>query len=79
MAYRLFRLKDSTQKQSEYAIFDLMLEYVLPVKKFDATVFGGINNVFGTEYNSLVTDYGGGTGYYPAPERTYRAGLSVTF
>ncbi|MCU0858484.1 MAG: TonB-dependent receptor, partial [Pontiellaceae bacterium] len=62
-------------KQSEYALFDLLLEYILPVKKCEARVFAGADNVFETEYNYLV--YWGG--YYPAPERTYKAGLSVTF
>jgi len=62
-------------KQSEYAIFDLLLEYDLPTAKVDSTVFAGIDNVFATEYNYLVS-WGG---YYPAPERTFKAGLSVTF
>ena len=62
-------------KQSEYAIFDLLLEYNLPTAKVDSTVFAGIDNVFGTEYNYLVS-WGG---YYPAPERIFKAGLSVTF
>lgn len=62
-------------KQSDYTIFDLLLEYALPVKKFEAKVFAGVDNLFGTEYNYLVY-YGG---YYPAPERTYKAGLTVKF
>lgn len=70
---------DTFEKQSEYAIFDLLLEYVLPVKKCETKVFAGVDNVFATEYDFLVTDYGFGTGYYPAPERTYKAGLSVKF
>ena len=62
-------------KQSEYAIFDLLLEYDLPTKKIEATIFAGIDNIFGTEYNHLVS-WGG---YYPAPERTFKTGLSITF
>jgi iron complex outermembrane receptor protein len=62
-------------RQSEYALFDLLLEYTLPVKKCEVTVFAGGDNLFETEYNYLVS-YGG---YYPAPERTYKAGLSVRF
>lgn len=62
-------------KQSEYAIFDLLLQHDLPTDKIDVTIFAGIDNVFGTEYNYLVS-WGG---YYPAPERTFKAGLSMTF
>jgi iron complex outermembrane receptor protein len=70
---------DTFEKQSEYAIFDLLLEYALPIKKCETKVFAGVDNVFATEYDFLVTDYGFGTGYYPAPERTYKAGLGVKF
>lgn len=65
----------SSNKQSEYALFDLLLRYELPTDKIAATIFAGIDNVFATDYNYLVS-WGG---YYPAPERTYKAGLSVTF
>jgi iron complex outermembrane receptor protein len=66
---------NSAEKQSDYTIFDFLLEYTLPVKKCKTTVFAGVDNAFGTEYNFLAY----GWGYYPAPERTYKAGLSVTF
>lgn len=62
-------------KQSEYAVFDLLLEYMLPIRKYETTVFAGIDNIFETKYNHLVS-WGG---YYPAPERTYKAGLGVKF
>jgi iron complex outermembrane receptor protein len=62
-------------KQSEYVLVDLLLQYKLPADKTEATVFAGVDNVFGTGYNYLVS-WGG---YYPAPERTFKAGLSVTF
>lgn len=62
-------------KQSGYTLVDLLLQYDLPTEKVEATVFAGIDNVFGTEYNYLVS-WGG---YYPAPERTFKAGLSITF
>jgi len=68
-------LNSGANKQSEYAIFDLLLQYDLPIQKADVTVFAGIDNLFATDYNSLVW----WDGYYPAPERTYKAGLSVTF
>ncbi len=66
---------DGDNKQSEYVLVDLLLQYDLPTEKAEVTVFAGIDNVFGTEYNHLVS-WGG---YYPAPERTFKAGLSVTF
>jgi iron complex outermembrane receptor protein len=66
---------NSAGTQSDYTLFDLLLEYALPIKKFETKVFAGVDNVFGTEYNSLIS-YGG---YYPAPEQTYKTGLSVTF
>ena len=75
----------SANKQSDYTIIDLLLEYRLPIKKFETKVFAGVDNVFATEYNYLVTDYPdflgnyGYEGYYPVPERTYKAGVSVTF
>ncbi|MGE4490462.1 MAG: TonB-dependent receptor, partial [Kiritimatiellales bacterium] len=68
----------STEPQSEYAIFDLLLDYRLPLRKTDVTLFAGIDNLFATEYDYLVTDYGT-AGYYPAPERTWKAGVSMTF
>ena len=70
---------DSAEKQSESAIVDLLAQYILPLKNCEATLFVGVDNVFATEEHYLVTDYGYGTGYYPAPERTYRAGLNVKF
>lgn len=70
---------NSTEQQSEHAIVDLLLQYELPFESCEATLFAGIDNVFETEYYHLITDYGFGTGYYPAPERTWKAGLSIEF
>jgi iron complex outermembrane receptor protein len=72
----------SAARQSDYTIFDSLLEYKLPIKKFETKVFAGVDNIFATKYNFLVTDYGWGPdyyGYYPAPERTYKAGLNLKF
>lgn len=66
---------NSSSKQSDYTLFDFLLEYKLPVKTCKTTVFAGVDNVFETEYNFLAY----GWGYYPAPERTYKAGLSIKF
>jgi len=66
---------NGVNQQSEYVLFDLLLQYDLPTDKVDVTVFAGIDNLFGTEYNYLVS-WGG---YYPAPERTFKTGLSITF
>jgi iron complex outermembrane receptor protein len=66
---------NSEEQQSGYTLIDLLLECKLPIKTCETTVFAGIDNVFATEYNFLAYSWG----YYPAPERTYRAGLSITF
>lgn len=66
---------NSSSKQSDYTLFDFLLEYKLPVKTCKTTVFASVDNVFETEYNFLAY----GWGYYPAPERTYKAGLSIKF
>jgi iron complex outermembrane receptor protein len=70
---------DSTATQSGYTLVDLLLEYQWTLQRCEATVFAGIDNVFGTEYNYLVTDYGWGAGYYPAAEQTYKTGIRLTF
>ncbi|MFA5689703.1 MAG: TonB-dependent receptor [Kiritimatiellales bacterium] len=62
-------------KQSDYALFDLLLDYKFKVRNVECSVFAGVDNIFETEYNYLVS-YGG---YYPAPERTYKAGLTMKF
>lgn len=62
-------------KQSGYTLVDLLLQYTFTQRRYDATLFAGIDNLFATKYNHLVS-WGG---YYPAPERTFKAGLSVTF
>lgn len=77
--YRSGDNANSAEKESDRTLFDLRLEYTLPVKKFETKVFAGIDNVFGTKYNFFATDYGWGPGFYPAPERTYKTGLSVKF
>jgi iron complex outermembrane receptor protein len=77
--YRSGDNANSAEKESDRTLFDLLLEYTLPIKKVETKVFAGVDNVFGTEYNFFATDYGFGPGFYPAPERTYKAGLSVTF
>lgn len=69
----------SSAKPSAYTLVDLLLEYKLPVKKYKVDIFVGVDNVFGKKYNFLVTDYGFGAGFYPAPERTFKTGLSVKF
>jgi iron complex outermembrane receptor protein len=60
---------------SDHTIFDSLLEYKLPIKKFETKVFAGVDNIFATEYNFLAYSWG----YYPAPERTCKAGLNVKF
>lgn len=67
---------NSAAKQDDYTLVDLLLEYKLPIKACETKVFAGIDNVFATEYNYLAYNY---DAYYPAPERTYKAGLTLKF
>lgn len=70
---------NTAEKQSGYIITDLLLEYSMNTKKSDVILHAGIDNLFGKEYNFLVTDYGFGTGYYPAPKQIYKAGVTINF
>jgi iron complex outermembrane receptor protein len=63
-------------KQDDYTLVDLLLEYKLPIKACETKVFAGIDNVLATEYNLLAYNY---DAYYPAPEQTYKAGLTLKF
>jgi iron complex outermembrane receptor protein len=63
-----------------YTVVDVALRYTLSVRKTETELFAGVDNLFGEEYSPVA--YGGfGTiyAYYPAPERTYKAGLRVRF
>lgn len=67
--------------QSGYTLFDLMLTYESVCKGIAWNVFAGIDNLFEKEYDLWQVSNGAGTiiNHYPAPERTYKAGLGVAF
>lgn len=63
-----------------YTVVDIAFRYTLPVKKTETEIFAGIDNLFADEYSPI--GFGGGGmiyAYYPAPERTYKAGIKVRF
>lgn len=67
--------------QGGYTLVDLMLNYESVYKGITWNLFAGIDNLFGKEYDLWRVSNAAATAinHYPAPERTYKAGLSVTF
>ena len=61
------------------SVVDIALRYTLAFKKMDAQLMAGINNLFSEEYSPVGYAGFGPTAYYPAPERTYIAGVRVRF
>ncbi len=59
----------------------IIFDWKSALKFKDYQIWGAVKNIFDNEYN----DYGvyssskGQVGYYPAPERTYQAGVKVRF
>jgi iron complex outermembrane receptor protein len=67
--------------QGGYTLFDLMMTYESVCKGIAWNIFAGIDNLFEKEYDLWQVSNGDGSiiNHYPAPERTYKAGLGVTF
>lgn len=66
---------NALDQMDDYAVVDLGLAYSIPCGKTTIEVFGGIDNLFDEGY----TDFVYYSGYYPAPGRTYKAGVKVSF
>ncbi len=66
---------NALDQMDDYVVVDLGLAYSIPCGKTTIEVFGGIDNLFDEGY----TDFVYYSGYYPAPGRTYKAGLKVSF
>jgi iron complex outermembrane receptor protein len=64
---------------SSYTLVDIALRYTKELKRAELNFFTGIDNLFSKEYTPLAFNYGFGSSYYPAPERTYKAGVKVRF
>ncbi len=65
-----------------YTLVDVALRYTLAFKKSEVELFAGIDNLFAEEYSPIAyysTFSGSIYAYYPAPERTYKAGIKVRF
>lgn len=62
-----------------YTVVDIALRYNHAFKKMEAQLFAGIDNLFSEEYSPVGYAGFGPTAYYPAPERTYKAGVKVRF
>jgi len=63
-----------------YTLVGIALRYTHAFKKAEMDLFAGIDNLFSEEYSPVA--YGGSGSiyaYYPAPERTYKAGVTVRF
>ncbi|WP_319371247.1 TonB-dependent receptor [uncultured Ilyobacter sp.] len=64
------------EKIEEYITVDTRLTYDF---KNGLEIYTGVNNIFGEEYYEYAKYSGGSYTYYPAPERTYYAGLRYNF
>jgi iron complex outermembrane receptor protein len=74
-------LNDSNSSWSAaYQLLHLSAQYGLSIKKFDFTVYGGVNNLTDTNYSSfMMLNAFGGKHYNPAPRRHYHGGLKVNY
>jgi iron complex outermembrane receptor protein len=66
---------NSGEQLDDYVVVDLGLAYAIPCARTTIEIFGGIDNLFDKTY----ADYAYSYGYYPAPGRTYKAGVKVSF
>lgn len=62
-----------------YTVVDVALRYIHAFKQVEARLFAGIDNLFSEEYSPVGYAGFGPTAYYPAPERTYKAGVKIRF
>jgi len=64
-----------------YILTDIKLGYANVLKKCNYELYVGVDNVFATEYDYYQISNAAGTtvNYYPAAERTWKAGVAVLF
>lgn len=67
--------------QNGYTLIDLLASYKMTIRDFTWDIFAGIDNIFEKEYDMFQVSNAAGTtiNHYPAPERTYKAGVGVKF
>lgn len=67
--------------QGGYTLFDLLANYSVTAKQLEWNFFAGIDNLFDKKYDLFQVSNAAGTtiNHYPAPERTFKAGLRVKF
>ncbi len=67
-------------KLSDYTVVDLGISYTHEViDRLNIEVFAGVDNVFDEHYATIGYQGWNIDGYYPSPDRTYKAGLSCRF
>ncbi|MFC1461509.1 TonB-dependent receptor [Verrucomicrobiota bacterium] len=68
------------EKLADYTVVDLGVRYVPEgADRLDLEVFAGVDNVFGKHYATAGYQGWSTDGYYPSPDRTYKAGVSCRF
>lgn len=67
--------------QDDYLLTDLMIAYDSTFKEINWNVFAGVDNLFAKKYDlwQVSNATGMGINHYPAPERTFKAGLGIQF
>jgi iron complex outermembrane receptor protein len=69
---------NNQEKIASYSVVDLSVHYK-PETKDKSSVFVGISNLFNKKYCTMGYMGRPHNGYYPAPERSLKAGLSLGF
>jgi iron complex outermembrane receptor protein len=69
---------NSAETLPSYATLDLALRYQ-SARRPDFTLLVGVDNVLDESYANVAYAGFQGTGYYPAPERTFKGALSYAF
>ena len=69
---------NNAERLEAYTVVDALLRFDA-VRPKGLSVFAGVDNISGEEYASVAYEGLDVVGYYPSPERTWKAGLSWTF
>ncbi len=69
---------NTQERISSYMTLDLALRYT-PARLKDCSLLFGLDNVFDEDYANVAYYGTAGTGYYPAPGRTWKTAVSFLF